>query len=452
MQKQLALFVAIILLVTPVLALNVRPTKSSGGSMNNPIIQNGGFEEGLTGWTIGGDGFIAVSSDNPRSGNSSLETSSSVNQQAYFYQYLDCPNTSFVYSFWVFRVDPISWTACYLGRNWDGNTIRVVSSLIIVDDKIELNAWDNPFAPGRQMFNYNVTVGSWHNMTFFANATLGTQDFYIDGNLIQTLNSSSGNVFSPDVLIFGDVNTVDCHGHFYFDDIELSPLDYNENPIEKALLQIVNPITGDSIFNFSGVDKKMGDTFIVNVTVASVEQMVCWQFALQWNSSLLEYVNATIPSDNVFVYWNASGEPVMVGGPALSQSGLLFYGAEIAWPGSVGFNGSGVLAQVEFKILKEGGQCDLSFEGITSDTFLLSNDLSDISFVPISAHYSFSGSDPPGDVNNDGTVDMRDIVAAILAFNTSPGMPKWNNFADQDGNGLINMRDIVIIVLNFKHG
>ena len=59
------------------------------------------------------------------------------------------------------------------------------------------------------MYSYNVAVGSWHNMTFVANGTSKTQDFYIDGNLIARLNSSSGSVFNPDILIFGDVTNED---------------------------------------------------------------------------------------------------------------------------------------------------------------------------------------------------------------------------------------------------
>jgi hypothetical protein len=194
-------------------------------AITNSAIENGGFEQGLTGWANGGDGFLAVSGDNAHSGNYSLEISSSINQQAYFYQFVDMPNASFVFSFWIFRVNPKSWTACYLARDWDGNTARVVSSLVIQDDTIELNAWDNPYAPGRQVFNYDVTVGIWHNVTFEANSTSETQDFFIDGNLIENLNSSSGNVFSPNVLIFGDVSTDSCNGTFYFDDFELNALD-----------------------------------------------------------------------------------------------------------------------------------------------------------------------------------------------------------------------------------
>jgi hypothetical protein len=428
-------------------------------AVSDSVIQNGGFEQGLTGWANAGGGLLAVSADNPHSGNNSLEISSSISQQAYFYQFLNFPNASFAFSFWVFRVDPSSWTACYLDRDWDGNTARVVSGLVIQDDTIVLYCWDKPYAPGRQTFNYDVTVGVWHNVTFLANATLGTQDFYIDGNLIENLKSSSGDVFSPDLVLFGDVSNGACNGTFYFDDLALNALDAGNagSPTSQTLLKVVNPVTGDEWLNFTADDKKVGDTFIVNVTIANVEEMVCWQFELQWNSSLLECVNATIPLDSVFAYWNVNGEPIIVGGPDMSHSGLVVYGAEIAYLGNVGFNGSGVLAQVEFKILQTG-QSELSFEGViphVGDTFLLHSNLNEIPFVPINAHYSYNDSDPPralADVNNDGTVDMKDVATVVLAFNSFPNTPRWNSLADLDGNGRIDMRDIVMVVLNFKQG
>lgn len=197
----------------------------SAASADDWAIQNGGFEKGIIGWEHGGGGSLAVTSTNPHSGNYSMEISSSIIQQAYFYQYIDFPNTSFVYSFWLFRANPTSSTACYLARDWDQNTARIVSSLVIQGNMIELNAWDAPFAPGRQVYSYNVAVGSWHNVTFVANNALKTQGFYIDGNLIATLNSSSGSVFNPDILIFGDVTNEACNGVFYFDDFKLEPLE-----------------------------------------------------------------------------------------------------------------------------------------------------------------------------------------------------------------------------------
>lgn len=225
---------------------------------------------------------------------------------------------------------------------------------------------------------------------------------------------------------------------------------------QQTYLNVINPLTGDQWFNFTKVGKNVGDTFMVNVTIVDVEELVCWQFGLQWNSSLLECVNTTIPSDNVFAYWNSTDEPLLVGGPDLSTPGLVVYGADIAWPGNVGFNGSGVLAQVEFKILQKGGQSELSFEGIipgSGDTFLQHGiDLSDIPFVPTNAYYSYSDSGLLGDVNNDGTVDMKDVALVVLAFNSFPNTPRWNKSADVDSSGRVDTRDLVIVILNFKHG
>jgi len=253
----------------------VSQVSANVGIVNDSMIQNGGFEQGLTGWMCAGGGLITVTGEKAHSGNYSMEISSSIDQQAYFYQYIDFPNTSFAFSFWIFRADPNSWTACYLDRDWDGNTARVVSSLVIQGNTIELNSWDNPYAPGRQVFNYVVTVGSWHNVTFVANSTSKTQDFYIDGNLIEKLNSSSGNVFSPDVLIFGDVSTDACNGTFYFDDFELDAL---------------------------GTANKTTD-----ISIATESQSTIIGFAVNISGTLTDSYGVPLKNENVILYSAVSG-------------------------------------------------------------------------------------------------------------------------------------------------
>jgi hypothetical protein len=56
----------------------------------------------------------------------------------------------------------------------------------------------------------------------------------------------------------------------------------------------------------------------------------------------------------------------------------------------------------------------------------------------------------PGDINNDGTVDMKDVMNAVHAFNSFPGKSRWSPYADVDGNGRVDMRDLLIIVINFN--
>jgi hypothetical protein len=54
-----------------------------------------------------------------------------------------------------------------------------------------------------------------------------------------------------------------------------------------------------------------------------------------------------------------------------------------------------------------------------------------------------------GDVNGDGTVNMRDINQLVMVFRSYPGTPKWDPMNDLDRNGIIDMRDITICILNF---
>jgi len=53
----------------------------------------------------------------------------------------------------------------------------------------------------------------------------------------------------------------------------------------------------------------------------------------------------------------------------------------------------------------------------------------------------------PCDLNNDGIVDISDIVIVALAFGSYPNHPNWNPIADINGDGLINVIDLVHIVI-----
>lgn len=54
-----------------------------------------------------------------------------------------------------------------------------------------------------------------------------------------------------------------------------------------------------------------------------------------------------------------------------------------------------------------------------------------------------------GDINNDGKVDMGDVVISLDTFGSFPASPRWNPVADIDGNGRVDIGDIIIILTNF---
>jgi hypothetical protein len=55
----------------------------------------------------------------------------------------------------------------------------------------------------------------------------------------------------------------------------------------------------------------------------------------------------------------------------------------------------------------------------------------------------------PGDLNADGTVNIRDIAILVNLYATTPTSPNWNPNADLDNNQRINMRDIALTVQAF---
>jgi len=54
-----------------------------------------------------------------------------------------------------------------------------------------------------------------------------------------------------------------------------------------------------------------------------------------------------------------------------------------------------------------------------------------------------------GDIVKDGIINMRDITACILLFQTTPSSPNWNPDADVDKSGKVDMRDVTFLILSF---
>ena len=53
------------------------------------------------------------------------------------------------------------------------------------------------------------------------------------------------------------------------------------------------------------------------------------------------------------------------------------------------------------------------------------------------------------DLNDDGKVDISDVLAAAMAFGSHPGHPRWNPAADLNGDSQVRVDDILTIALNF---
>jgi len=54
-----------------------------------------------------------------------------------------------------------------------------------------------------------------------------------------------------------------------------------------------------------------------------------------------------------------------------------------------------------------------------------------------------------GDLNDDGKVNIEDLIIAAQAFGSTAEHPRWNAKADLNGDGKINVLDIILIATHY---
>jgi parallel beta-helix repeat protein len=65
---------------------------------------------------------------------------------------------------------------------------------------------------------------------------------------------------------------------------------------------------------------------------------------------------------------------------------------------------------------------------------------------PFIYHYGYV---PSPDINNDGIVDIFDLVRIALAYGSVPGLPIWSPYVDLVQDGIIDIFDLVIIGIHY---
>jgi hypothetical protein len=136
-----------------------------------------------------------------------------------------------------------------------------------------------------------------------------------------------------------------------------------------------------------------GDTFVVNITVSNVTSLWNYQVKLEWDASLLNYVNTTFPSDYVFAEAEALGKTVIIPNPSV-QPGNVVFGAGLVqtdWA----FNGTGTLGQVELEILTPPTSppvsCDIALASTApgGETYLWTPSMIDIPYTPEDSVFNY---------------------------------------------------------------
>ncbi|MEM4713764.1 MAG: hypothetical protein QXQ61_04355 [Candidatus Bathyarchaeia archaeon] len=118
---------------------------------------------------------------------------------------------------------------------------------------------------------------------------------------------------------------------------------------------------------------------ILNISIQNVADMMTWQVNVSWDPTQLEFANVIFPDPtNDFVFAN---EPFYTMGPITGPNSAIFsVVCDTAGDGQT-FTGSGTLAQLNLTKLTPDPLCEIKFENIPMDTFILDSTGTDIPFT-----------------------------------------------------------------------
>ncbi len=193
-----------------------------------------------------------------------------------------------------------------------------------------------------------------------------------------------------------------------------------------AEIRVVNPLTGESNFLFHTNTTSKNDHFNVTLRVYDVNNLDSFQVFLTYNYTLLE------PTENVWIPTN-DPEYVFVGRSSFPVWSFFYNHSYWGWSVGVGdaiisgtsFNGSGLLAIIEFRAIYEpieGETVSANF-GYHDETGLYDPIVSEISSIKTPGHYQYSWA-PPIDYpvhNLDSGLNYTSIQGAINAPETLNG-------------------------------
>jgi len=167
----------------------------------------------------------------------------------------------------------------------------------------------------------------------------------------------------------------------------------------STTMSVINPQTGRVNFFFYTNVTSVGHKFNATVWVYNATDLYAYQVYLMYNTTLLNATNAWRPINDpqwVFdgrttVFGNVDPEEGVKVGFDFVQVGDVILGTEST------FNGTGILAIVEFEILLaplelRTLECNLAIDN--SDTYVLNSDLGEIPVIKENGHYSFSWLEP----------------------------------------------------------
>jgi len=182
----------------------------------------------------------------------------------------------------------------------------------------------------------------------------------------------------------------------------------------------------------------IGGTIVtINVNVSGVVDLYGWEFRLRWNSTLLDVTGVT---EGTFL--KQGGDTFFA---SKTDNTLGYIMVDCTLIGDIsGVSGDGILAVVKFNI-EGSGETVLDLY----DSTLVSS-LEQPIIHQSTDGYGYLTYVLLGDINDDGVVDIYDVVTVAIAFGSKPGDANWNPEADvAEPYGEIDVYDVVTVATEF---
>lgn len=162
------------------------------------------------------------------------------------------------------------------------------------------------------------------------------------------------------------------------------------------------------------------ENFTVSIRVADVADLYAWQVKLDWDSALMEFVDAV---EGDFLETGGRTEFNSVPDPGEG----VWLSAHLTDALTPGVSGSGTLANVTLHCTGPGESAlNLLHTRLFTST----------QSVPWNGY---------GDANGDGKVDIKDLAIVVLACFTYIGDPLYNPAADFNSDGLVDYFDLMCV-------
>ena len=200
----------------------------------------------------------------------------------------------------------------------------------------------------------------------------------------------------------------------------------------KAKIQVLPPVTEV---------KALNKVFNLSITITNVANLQTFEFALQYNTTHLDAKEIAVGS---FVNRTYKVSKKIID----DTQGLVTLRMESISP-SLQVNETLVLANITFEATYAVPWTKPSVESSFSFSFTqLMTDMNvTVPHDTIGGLYRYRPI--PGDMNNDGKVNILDLGLVARAYGTRPGDPYWNGDADFNHDNIINILDLIPVARNY---